>query len=102
MGEVIFIISLILFLILPFALMWWKGRVGSIFWMTTMAVIGLVVITAEIIGKVTHDLTISRMFWNWSLENEVLAWIVIFLLAVGWTALLLHLAWKMLARRFNK
>lgn len=102
MGEVFFIISLIAFLILPFVIMWKKARVGSLFWMITMSVIGVVVVTAEIVGKVTHNLTISRMFWNWSLENEFLAWTVLLLLLIGWLSLLLHLAWKMLMRRFKK
>ena len=74
MGEVFFIISLIAFLILPFAIMLKGGKRGAIFWMATMSIIGLVVVSAEITGKITSDLTISRMFWNWSLENEALVY----------------------------
>ena len=99
MGEVMFVVSLIAFLILPFALLWKKHRVGSIFWMLTMSVIGLVVVSAEITGKITNDLTISRMFWQWSLENPTQAWIVLGLLLIGWLSLLLHLAWKMIFKK---
>lgn len=100
MGENIFIISLIGGLILPFALLNGWGRW---FWITTMSVIGLVVVTAEIIGMQVVGKTISRMYWEWSLAHETTSWIVAIILVLGWTfGLVLHLQWKVIKRRLDK
>lgn len=98
MGEILFIISLIAGLILPF--MWLQGM-GRILWVTTMSIIGLTVVGAEIVGKVTTGLTISRHFWLWSLEHPTSAVIVLVALAMGWGSLILHLGWKLLTRKKN-
>lgn len=102
MGEVFFIIGLIGFLILPFQIIRgnsFVAKIARIFWTITMSVIGCVVVGAEIIGKVTQNLTISRMYWNWSLENEGWSWVVTGLLLIGWLNLLVHLQWKVIKRR---
>lgn len=100
MGEVVFIISLIGGLILPFALLTGKGR---IFWLSTMSTIGLVVVTAEILGIKIVGKTISRMYWEWSLAHETTSWIVAGILVAGWTfGLILHLQWKVIKRHFEK
>jgi len=96
MGEILFIISLIAGLILPF--MWLQGK-GRILWVTTMSIIGLTVVGAEIIGKVTTGMTISRHFWTWSLAHPTTAWIVLAALAAGWASLIIHLAWKLITRK---
>lgn len=100
MGEVFFIFSLIGGLILPFGFLRGWGRK---MWIGTMSTIGLVVVTAEVIGVQVFGKTISRMYWEWSLENEALSWVVVGLLWCGWTfGLLLHLQWKVIKRRFDK
>lgn len=100
MGEVIFIIGMIAGLILPFALLTGRGR---IFWLATMSTIGLVVVSAEIIGTVLYKKTISRMYWEWSLAHESTSWLVAAVLVIGWTlGLVLHLQWKVIKRHFEK
>lgn len=98
MGEILFIISLIAGLIIPF--MWLQGM-GRILWVNTMSLIGLTVVGAEIVGKATTGMTISRHFWTWSLEHPTSAVIVLIALAMGWGSLILHLGWKLLTRKKN-
>lgn len=98
MNELFFIIALIAGLILPFVFL--QGR-GRIFWLSTMSIIGLTVVSSEIVSKLTTGMTISQHFWQWSLKHESTAWIVLFMLFCGWMSLLIHLAWKILARRFG-
>ena len=101
MGEVLFIIGLIGFLVCPFILMRGKGRV---FWLITMGTIGAWIGAMEIYARVIDPahLTISRHFWYWSLEHEGMAWLLLGLLLIGWLILLVHLAWKMIKRRMEK
>lgn len=100
MSEVFFIIGLIGLLILPFWI-FLKGP-GRVFWTVTMSLIGLIVVSAEVVGTLTHKLTISRMYWQWSLDNEWQSWIVFGLLLLGWLNLLIHLQWKVMKRRMDK
>lgn len=104
MGEVFFIIGLIGLLILPFTFLIndKKHAKARWFWTVTMSVIGLVVVGAEITGTFTNHLTISRMYWQWSLEHEGLSWVLSGLLLLGWLNLLLHLQWKVIKRHFEK
>lgn len=104
MGEVFFIIGLIGLLILPFTFLIKdkKHSRARWFWTVTMSIIGLVVVGAEITGTVTNSLTISRMYWQWSLEHEGLSWVLSGLLLLGWLNLLVHLQWKVIKRRFEK
>lgn len=96
MGEIVFIISLIAGLILPFIFLTGRGR---IFWLVTMSVIGLTVGGSELISKLTTGKTISKHFWEWSLLHPGTAWIVLGCLLLGWLSLLVHLAWKMIFRK---
>lgn len=93
MGELFFIVSLIVFLILPFLFLQGSGRV---FWIITMGIIGLTVVTSELVSKLVTGHTISQHFWAWSLNHPSTAWLVIGLLAFGWGSLLLHLSWKLI------
>ena len=101
MGEFLFVIGLIGFLVCPFIFMTGNGRK---FWLITMGTIGLWIGVMEAVSKFTggDGFTISRYFWHWSLEHESTAWLVLGLLQIGWLILLIHLAWKMLKRRFEK
>ena len=96
MGEILFVISLIAFLILPFMFLTGKGR---IFWLVTMATIGTTVGVSEIVSKISTGKTISNHFWTWSLIHPGTAWLVLGLLALGWGSLLLHLAWKLINKK---
>ena len=100
MGELLFILSLIIFLIAPFV-------IGGLWvWVFCMSTIGLVVILYEIYGRffTPEKRTISRMFWDWSTakddagkyKNRWKAWMILGLLQLGWLSLLLHLGWRML------
>lgn len=103
MMEVLFIISLIGFLISPFII----GGPDVRLWVWCMATIGIVVISYEIFGKFfsKQKRTISNMFWKWSTKkdengkyiNRVKAWIILGLLQIGWLSLLYHLAVKLIA-----
>lgn len=99
MAEIFFIIGLIAGLILPFALLTGWGRK---YWMVLMSIIGLSVGGAEILGKAFLGKTISRMYWEWSLLHEGTSWILTAILLAGWLNLLIHLQWKVIARRFKK
>lgn len=99
MSEILFIISLIGGLILPFLLLTGWGRK---FWVATMSIIGAVVCGAELIGMITLNKTISRMYWEWSLAHESTSWIVASLIFFGWMSLILHLQWRVLKRHFDK
>lgn len=99
MGELFFIIGLIAGLIMPFLLLTGWGRK---FWVATMSCIGLCVVTAEILGKVYIGKTISRMYWEWSIQHEFTSWIVCIVLLAGWINLLVHLQWHVIKRRFKK
>ena len=96
MGEVIFIIGLILGLVAPFLFLQGFGR---ILWLITMSTIGVVVGGMELISKLITGVTISRHFWNWSLVHPQSAWMVLGFLLIGWLILLIHLAWKMIFKR---
>jgi len=96
MGEVIFIIGLILGLIVPFLFLTGAGRW---FWVGTMSLIGGIIGGSEIISTAVTGMTISRHFWNWSLAHPKTAWIVLGALALGWLNLLVHLAWKLLTKK---
>lgn len=96
MGEIFFVIGLISSLILPFFFLTGRAR---IFWLSTMSMIGLVIIASEILSKISTGRTISQHFWVWSLAHPSTAWLVLGLLFLGWLILLLHLAWKMLFRK---
>lgn len=98
MGEVLFIVSLIAGLILPFLLLTGNGRK---FWVGTMGIIGGVVCGAELIGKIFFDKTISRMYWEWSLAHESTSWIVAFIILCGWLSLIIHLQWKVIKRHLD-
>ena len=98
-GEILFIISLIAFLVVPFVIvkLWW--------WAGMMAFIGATVGVTELLAKIFTGRTISQRFWYWSIykdpstgkkPNVWKAWTVIGCLCVGWGSLMLHLAWKML------
>jgi len=102
MSEIIFIISLIAFLILPFLI---AGKV-LLWWVWCMATIGFVVVLYESLSAwfSPEKTTISRRFWRWSTEkdengdykNRWKAWLILGLLQIGWLSLLLHLGWKMI------
>lgn len=99
MGELIFIIGLIFGLILPFLLLTGWGRK---YWVALMSIIGACVGLAEILGKVFVGKTISRMYWEWSLNHEMTSWVVAGILLAGWLNLLIHLQWKVIKRRIEK
>ena len=90
LQEVLFIIAMFAFLLLPFLiakLWWWVGFV-----------VGVIIYFAiiEITTKVKTGRTLSQRFWKYSETHRVGAWVCLASLAIGWGMLLLHLAWKML------
>lgn len=98
MGELFFIASLIIFLVLPFVLM--NGR-GRVYWLITMGTIGFWIGAMELFSKFLGGdrHTISQYFWEYSLNHPTTAWIIIGMLLIGWLALLLHLAWKLITKQ---
>jgi len=96
MGEVLFILGLIIGLICPFILLTGKGR---IYWLVMMSIIGIILGTTEIVSVLDTGKTISQHFWDWSLAHPSSAWVALGLLAFGWGVLLVHLAWKLLKKQ---
>ncbi len=92
MGEIVFIISLIGGLVLPFIFL---TGIGRRYWLGLMVVIGGLLGLTEIVAKVHTGGTISQHFWHWSVQHRETAWLVLFLLAFGWLSLLVHLGWKL-------
>ena len=101
MGEVIFGVTLIAALVGWTGFLPWKSK-GQLYWFITMMACTLAVVAMEIFSKITTDITISRHYWNWSLEHEGLSWLVALLMIAGWLNLIVHLQWKVIKRRFFK
>ena len=84
---------------MPFIMLTGKGR---IYWLVCMSVIGLTVAITEIVAKVGTGMTISQMFWKWSVLHPTTAWCVLGALFIGWLGFLYHLASKLLFDRDYK
>ena len=99
MGEVIFITGLI------GGLLGWtfllKGK-ARLYWLITMSVIGATVGIMEIIGTVVEGMTISQMFWRWSVTHVWEAYTAMSLLLFGIVVLIVHLMWKVWTNRNYK
>jgi len=91
MSEVIFILILIAGLIGWTFLLKGKAR---IYWLITMSTVGLTVAVMEIVSKLANDMTISQLYWRWSVDNVVLAYVSMGILLTGVLALVIHLLWK--------
>lgn len=96
MGEVIFIMALVVGLIGWTFLLRGKAR---IFWAITMGIVGLTVVISEIVAKIMYDVTISQMYWRWSVNNEALSWVCVGALAFGIGALIWHLQAKVIKKK---
>jgi hypothetical protein len=91
MSEVIFIIGLLAGLIGWTLLL--KG-VARLYWLITMGVIGATVGIMEVVAKCVEGRTISQLFWVWSVDNVVLAYVAMAMLIGGMMLLAIHLLWK--------
>ena len=72
--------------------MWFAAMMGCCLWVVGM----------EIFSKVTTGHSISQLYWRWSLEHEGLSWLIAAIMLGGWINLIVHLQWKVIARRFKK
>ena len=90
LKEVIFIIVMFTFLLLPFVITkqwWWVAFLGAV-----VIIFGIL----EAASKIKTGKTLSQSFWKYSEEHKVGSIICLLSLAIGWVLLLLHLAWKMI------
>jgi len=94
MGEVLFIIALIGGLVGWTFLLRKKAR---LFWLITMSIIGGTVGVMEVVAKITHDVTISQMYWRWSVNNVALSWVCMGMVALGIGSLIWHLQAKVIS-----
>ena len=90
MGEAVLIVIMLSCWIAPFFLIG-LSRWGWMF-IFIAAVFGLF----ELFAKLKNGKTLSRRFWDYSLANPFRAWLTLFFMLIGWSILLIHLAWKML------
>jgi len=72
---------------------------ARLFWFFTFVAIEAVVAFAEIIAKVVVGKTISQLFWDWSVDHKLTAWVVIGMLGIAFGMLLFHLSEKMIFGR---
>jgi hypothetical protein len=93
MGDVIFIIAFLGLLLIPFVIkkMW--------YWVGTIASMGVCLGVGEAISKACTGATLSKTFWNYSLTNPVVAWIMLLCMFLAWVLLMIHLAWKMINKK---
>jgi len=99
MGEVLFIVILLIGLVGWTLLLSKKARV---FWFITMAIEALVVAGAEITAKIMHDVTISQMYWRWSVNHVWQSWLAMGLFLTGMIVLAIHLQIKVIAGKGYK
>jgi len=92
LKEVMFIIAMFSFLLLPFLVtkQWW--------WVAFMATVALVFGIFEAASKIKTGRTLSQRFWKYSESHKVGSIVCLASLVVGWGMLILHLAWKMIWR----
>lgn len=83
------------------AFLFLQGK-GRLYWIITMAGCLGSVVFMEIFSKITTGITISQHFWQWSVQHEATAWLVLGMLQIGWLVLLHHLALKIINRHFKK
>jgi hypothetical protein len=80
--------AFLLLLALPFYLLglkWWCW-----FWIA----LGLVLGIFELVARNKRELTLSQMFWFWSLSNKGKKWILFTTLILFWIVLMVHLFFK--------
>ena len=97
MGE-IFFIALTVGTLVGWSL--FLKKTGRIYWLITMSLCMASVIGMEIFSTATTGITISRHYWNWSLDHEAQSWMVASIMLIGWINLIIHLQWKVIKRRF--
>lgn len=99
MSEVPFIIALLAGL---YAWTFFLTGKARIFWNVVMGIIALVVVGGEIAGTVMYGKTISRMYWEWSVDHVSTHWVVMGMMMCGWIALLWHLSAKVIDKMLEK
>jgi len=93
MGEALFIIGLLGGLVGWTFLLKGKAR---IFWLITMAIIGATVGVMELVAMGMEGMTISQMYWRWSVNNVALSWVAMGMILFSMGVLIWHLQVKVL------
>lgn len=99
MGDILFITAFLGLMIGPFVYFAIKGKKGFWFWVGTIASMGICLGVGELASKIVTGATLSKNFWNLSLESTPAMLIVLSCMALSWTLLLIHLAWKKLTKK---
>lgn len=87
-SEAVTVLVAIVLLVVP---PWVAGRIDIASLMGTMAVLfGL----WELWSIKKHGKTISKLFWAWAEDNRGKSFVVLGLMELGWTLLMMHLAFK--------
>ena len=100
MSEILFIIIMCACWTLPFAVF-----IPQWFWM--MLAIDGVFAAFELWNKIHYGKTLSRQFWDWSVDkagdgsyrNLWKVILIISLMLIGWVMLLIHLLWRVFKRK---
>ena len=99
MGDILFIIAFLGLMLAPFVYYGIKGKNGMWYWVGTIASMGTCLGLGERASKMGSGATLSRNVWHLSLEGGGSLVVVCGCLALSWTLLLIHLAWKRITKK---
>jgi len=101
MGDILFIVAFLGLMMAPFIYYGIKGKKGMWYWVGTIAAMGVCLGIGELVSKQFTGNTLSRNVWNLSLEDSTSLIFVCGSMALSWTLLLIHLAWKKIIEKKN-
>jgi hypothetical protein len=99
MGDILFIVSFLGFMLAPFIYYGIKGKKGMWFWVGTVSAMGICLGLGELASKMGTGATLSRNVWDLSLADPMSLVVVIGCMVVSWTLLMIHLAWKRITKK---
>lgn len=102
MMDVVFIVVFLGLMLIPFTIFAVKKKQGFIYWVGTVAFMGVCLGIGELTSKLITGKTLSSNFWAFSLDDPGSAIAIIGCMAIAWLLLLIHLSWKMLKRWLEK
>jgi len=99
MGDIIFIVAFLGFMMGPFIYFGIRGKKGMWYWVGTIAAMGICLGIGEGVSKYMTGNTLSRNVWNLSLDKTSDLVLILACMGISWVLLLTHLAWKRLTKK---